>query len=102
MAEHRVAIIMGSESDLGVAEKAFGVLERFGLAFDVRVLSAHRSPEAVRELALSAEGRYAALYERHESTGRPLGPERFVVMLEKALDRVLRPRKRGRKARRVR
>ena len=47
MAEHRVALVMGSESDLGVAEKAFPVLDRFGIACDVRVLSAHRSPEAV-------------------------------------------------------
>jgi len=43
---------------------------------------------------------YEALYERHESTGRPLGPKRFVVMLEKALDRALQPRKRGPKPRR--
>ena len=61
MAEHRVALVMGSESDLGVAEKAFPVLERFGIACDVRVLSAHRTPEAVRELARAAEGRYAAI-----------------------------------------
>ena len=40
---------------------------------------------------------YERLLERHESTGRPLGPKRFVVMLEKALARVLQPRKRGRK-----
>ena len=40
-----------------------------------------------------------SLAERHESTGRPLGPKRFVVMLEKALARVLRPRKRGRRPR---
>ena len=60
-----------------------------------------RVPDWRGFLAAGGEGRYAALYERHESTGRPLGPERFVVMLEKALDRVLRPRKRGRKATRV-
>ena len=41
-----------------------------------------------------------SLAERRESTGRPLlGPKRFVVMLEKALARVLRPRKRGRRPR---
>lgn len=61
MPEHRVVIVMGSESDLGVAEKAFPVLERMGIEFDVRVLSAHRSPEAVRELAAGAEGSYAAV-----------------------------------------
>ena len=43
---------------------------------------------------------YERLYERHECTGRPLGPNRCVTMLEKALHRVLRPRKRGPKPKR--
>lgn len=34
---------------------------------------------------------------RHEKTGRPLGSENFVVRLEKILDRMLRPKKAGRK-----
>jgi len=46
---------------------------------------------------LSDEDDYERLYERHESTGQPLGPKRLVVMLEKALARVLQPRQRGRK-----
>jgi len=58
-----------------------------------------RVPDWRGFLAAGDAGDYAALYERHESTGRPLGPTRFVVMLEKALARVLRPRKRGRRPR---
>ena len=54
-----------------------------------------------RGFLAEGDGEYGALYERHESTGRPLGPKRFVVMLEKALDRVLQPRKRGRRPRRT-
>jgi len=50
-------------------------------------------------LAAGAGDDYERLLERHGSTGRPLGPKRFVAMLEKALGRVLRPRKRGRKPR---
>ena len=50
-------------------------------------------------LAAGGEDEYARLYERHEATGRPLGPKRFVVMLEKALGRMLRPRKPGRRPR---
>jgi putative transposase len=56
-----------------------------------------RVPDWRGFLAAGDAGDYAALYERHGSTGRPLGPKRFVVMLEKALGRVLQPRKRGRK-----
>ena len=37
----------------------------------------------------------AALFRRHERTGRPLGGERFVTRIERLLGRVLRPRKRG-------
>jgi len=37
----------------------------------------------------------AETLRRHERTGRPLGNERFVARLERVLDRVLRPRKRG-------
>ena len=37
----------------------------------------------------------AALFRRHERTGRPLGSERFVSRMERLLGRVLRPRKRG-------
>lgn len=40
-----VGIIMGSDSDLPVMEKAFGVLKDFNIPFEVRVLSAHRTPE---------------------------------------------------------
>ena len=56
-----------------------------------------RVPDWRGFLAAGGEARYDHLHEPHESTGRPLGPKRFVVMLEKALGRALRPRKRGRK-----
>lgn len=41
------------------------------------------------------EDEYERLYERHQSTGSPFGLKPFVVMLEKALDRVVQPQKRG-------
>ena len=40
-----VAILMGSDSDLSVVRDALITLEQFGVEFDVKVLSAHRSPE---------------------------------------------------------
>ncbi len=55
--EPRVAVLMGSASDLPVVEEALAVLEQFGVPFEVRVLSAHRSPAAVEEFARMAEGR---------------------------------------------
>ena len=53
----RVALVMGSESDLPVVEAAVDVLEQFGVPFEMRVLSAHRSPEAVEQFAREAPAR---------------------------------------------
>ena len=53
----KVAIVMGSKSDLPVAEKAVGVLRDYGVQMEVRVLSAHRCPNEAREFAASARER---------------------------------------------
>jgi 5-(carboxyamino)imidazole ribonucleotide mutase len=49
----RVAVIMGSDSDLPTLQPAVEILERLGVACEVRVLSAHRTP---REMVAFAEG----------------------------------------------
>ena len=46
----KVSIIMGSKSDLPVAEKAIEMLKRFGITYDIAVASAHRTPGRVEEL----------------------------------------------------
>ena len=51
----KVGIVMGSDSDLPVVEKAINVLESFGVPFEVHVFSAHRTPEEARAFALSAK-----------------------------------------------
>lgn len=53
----KVGIIMGSNSDLGVMEKAMGVLEELGVEYEATVVSAHRTPERLAEYATSAVGR---------------------------------------------
>ncbi len=50
----KVAVIMGSDSDLPVAEKAIGVLEEFGIPYAVHVYSAHRTPAEAKEFAENA------------------------------------------------
>lgn len=45
----KVAIIMGSTSDLETMSGAFGILEDFGIEFEKRVISAHRTPELMFE-----------------------------------------------------
>ena len=50
----KVAVIMGSTSDLPVAEKAIQVLKEYEIETEVRVVSAHRCPNEAREFASSA------------------------------------------------
>ena len=52
-----VGILMGADSDWPVMEQAAEILERFGVSCEARVLSAHRSPELVRQYASSAGSR---------------------------------------------
>ena len=50
----KVAIIMGSDSDLPVVEKAINTLVEYGVPHEVHVYSAHRTPEESRSFAVSA------------------------------------------------
>jgi len=50
----KVAIIMGSDSDMPVVEKAIAVLKEFGIPHCVHIFSAHRTPEQAREFAINA------------------------------------------------
>ncbi len=52
-----VGIIMGSDSDLTVMGKAFEVLDNFNLKYEVKILSAHRTPKQHADYAATAEKR---------------------------------------------
>ena len=54
MQEKKVAVIMGSDSDWPVVEKAVRQLKELGIGVEVRVMSAHRTPEQAREVAVNA------------------------------------------------
>lgn len=51
----KIAVIMGSDSDYKVVKDAIKVLEDFGVAYDVKVLSAHRTPFQAIEFAKNAK-----------------------------------------------
>ena len=51
----KVSIIMGSKSDLPVAEKAINILKKFDVKFDIDVASAHRTPHRVEELVTKSD-----------------------------------------------
>jgi phosphoribosylamine--glycine ligase len=52
-----VGIVMGSDSDMGVMQSAADVLKDFGVAFEITVASAHRSPQRAAQWASSAGDR---------------------------------------------
>ena len=57
MEKNRVAIIMGSRSDLSVMEETETILKKFGVPYEVKVTSAHRTPEHTMEYARTLEER---------------------------------------------
>lgn len=52
-----VSIVMGSKSDLELMNEAKNVLNEFALPSEIRVISAHRTPEAAHQFAATAESR---------------------------------------------
>ena len=50
----KIGLVMGSDSDLPVVQKAIDALERYGVPFEVHVYSAHRTPEEARAFSLNA------------------------------------------------
>ena len=54
MSKARIAIVMGSQSDLETMSEAVNLLKEFKLEYEVRVLSAHRTPDAVAKFSKEA------------------------------------------------
>lgn len=57
MGNPRVGVIMGSDSDLPVMQGALDVLDEFGVEYEARIISAHRTPEEMLEYARNAAPR---------------------------------------------
>lgn len=53
----KVGILMGSDSDLPVMSKAAQILEKFGIEYEITVISAHRMPDIFVDYAKTAEER---------------------------------------------
>lgn len=53
----RVGIIMGSQSDWPTMRNAAAMLDRLGIAYEARIVSAHRTPDRLREYATTARSR---------------------------------------------
>ncbi|MEO0113966.1 MAG: 5-(carboxyamino)imidazole ribonucleotide mutase [candidate division WOR-3 bacterium] len=50
-----VSILLGSDTDLPIMQETAKMLENFGIDFEIKILSAHRTPEAVRSYVKQAE-----------------------------------------------
>ena len=51
----QVGIVMGSDSDMPVMSKAADILEKLGVSYEMKIISAHREPDVFFEYAKSAE-----------------------------------------------
>jgi len=62
MARPLVAILMGSDSDLSTMSETGKMLERFGVEYEMRITSAHRSPAKTHDLVADLESRGAQVF----------------------------------------
>lgn len=53
----KVGVVMGSDSDLKVMSKAATMLEKFGIEYEMTIISAHREPDVFFDWAKAAEGK---------------------------------------------
>lgn len=52
-----ISIVMGSDTDLPVMKQAAEILDRFGIGYEIDIVSAHRTPEKLFEFASNAHNR---------------------------------------------
>ena len=57
----KVGIVMGSDSDMPIMAKAAEILDRFGIDYEMKIISAHREPEIVFQWAKRSGARWAAV-----------------------------------------
>lgn len=62
MPEPFVAVLMGSDSDLDTIQATLDILEKLEVPYEVRIKSAHRTPEATRDYIIDAEARGCAVF----------------------------------------
>ena len=72
MASPLVAILMGSDSDLATMAECARVLEDYKVPYDIRVLSAHRSPDLLYRYATRPDHHSAPWVETHGYLPQPL------------------------------
>jgi 5-(carboxyamino)imidazole ribonucleotide mutase len=51
----KIKIILGSKSDMPVAEKAKKILDRFDVLYEIKIASAHRTPETLKEIVKTSD-----------------------------------------------
>ena len=57
----KVGIVMGSDSDMPVMSKAADILEKLGIDYEMKIISAHREPDVFFEYAKTAEKKASKL-----------------------------------------
>ena len=80
MSQPLVSIVMGSDSDLPVMQQAAKVLDEFVIGYEIHVLSAHRTPEAVVQVYAARAISWEGLFAVHTWIAvKPTGAAHFTV-----------------------
>ena len=53
----KVGIVMGSDSDMPIMSKAADILEKLGIDYEIKIISAHREPDVFFEYAKNSRGK---------------------------------------------
>ena len=64
----KVGIVMGSDSDMPIMAKAAEILDRFGIDYEMKIISAHREPDIFFQWAKEAEEKADKKAEKKEKT----------------------------------
>ena len=84
MAKVQVGIVMGSDSDWPLVQKACQTLDKFGVGYETRVISAHRTPEVAIDYAKTAEERGLKVIIAAADTFRAAAIDQLAVWAERA------------------
>mgnify|MGYP002509747863 CR=1 FL=1 len=69
----KIAILMGSDSDLPIVEKGINVLKEYGVPFEVHVYSAHRTPVEAKAFAENINGKTVVIKAKGGANGKLFG-----------------------------
>ena len=74
-----ICVILGSKSDMPIAEKCRSVLDKFDVSYEIRVASAHRAPKYLEGIVDAAKIRFSAVGRYSPTASRTASSETYLI-----------------------